>query len=174
MEEIDHLATGGSARKDLAAKVAELLSTDEPDRAADLVVMIESVVAPVSGGLAIDAPAVVAAVTAGISQMSAATRPEALLLLTQVVGSTDTVDSPAGAEVRRRVEASLPMLIALIERGTEAEVAQGIDLVSLGSALSRDAADRAKIFLARIAASSDGPIRASAERELAEVNQATS
>lgn len=174
MWEIDYLTAAGALREDVARMVAEFLSTEAPDRAVDLMRLIESLVAPVSGGLAADAPAVVAVLVAGLPQMSSVSRPEALSLLKQIVGSIESVESPAATEAGCRIDGALPMIAALIETGTEAEVAEGIDLISMCSTLSRSAAERAVFYLAQIVSSSSGQVKASAERELDEVRRTLS
>ncbi|GAA4623219.1 hypothetical protein GCM10023113_07310 [Cellulomonas oligotrophica] len=171
MWELDYLTGVGALREDVAALVGELLSTDDPARAAGLTGLIESAVAPVSGGLADDTPAVVTAVVAGLPRTGAASRPEALLLLSQIVGSIEASGSQPAAEAGRLVEGALPMIGALIETGTEAEIAQGVDLMSMASTLSRPAAEQAVFHLSRIAATADGQIKASAEREIDEVRR---
>lgn len=174
MWELEFLTAVGVLRKDVAAMTGELLSTDDPDRAADLMGLIESAVAPVSGGLADDAPAVVRVVLAGLPRMVSASRPEALLLLSQVVGSVEGIESQVADDIGRLIEGALPMIGALVESGTETEVAQGIDLISMASTLSPSAAERAFFYLSRIAATASGQIKASAERELDEVRSALS
>lgn len=167
--ELDYLIAVGALREDVAAMVAEFLSTGDPGRAAALMGLIESAVAPVSGGLADDAPAVVTAVLAGLPRMDPSSRPEAFLLLSQIVGSIETGESRSAAEAGRLIEAALPMIGTLLETGTEADIAQGVDLMSMASTLSRPAAERAVFYLSRIAATAGGQIKASAEGEMDKV-----
>lgn len=171
MWEIEYLLSAGALRQDVAQWVEELLTTADPDRAADLMVVIESAVAPVNGGLSDDAPAVVSGLVAGLPRVGVETRPEVLLLLTQILGSVDVLDSPAAVDAGRVVEGALPMLAAVVESGSDADIAQGIDLISMCSLLSGGAAERAAFYLTRIAGGASGAVKESAERELAEVRK---
>lgn len=105
-------------------------------------VLIESAIAPVSGGLADDVGGVVTAVIAGLPKMGAETRTEALLLLTQVVGSIEATEGPVSEHVKRLIESAFPMLAAVVEAGSENDIAQGVDFISLCASLSRACAER--------------------------------
>ncbi|MFC8192714.1 hypothetical protein ACFUMH_13745 [Cellulomonas sp. NPDC057328] len=167
--ELDHLCNSGLLGPDDARRLDELTSTTDPDRAAELAIVIESGVAPVSGGLSDAASGVVSALVAALPRMSPATRPAALSLLTQVAGSSLVVSTAAAVETRRLVETSIPVVAAVIELGTEDETAQVIHLISVSAAGSPAAAERAASYLARIAAGTSGAIRSSAQRELEDV-----
>lgn len=174
MWELEYLTAVGALREDVGAMVAEFLSADDPDRATALMELIESAVAPVCGGLADDAPAVVTAVVAGLPRMDPSSRPEAFYLLGQIVGSIVTVESQSAVQAGRVIEAALPMIGALVETGTEDEIGEGIDLISVASTFSRPAAERALLYLSRIAESTGGQIKARAEREIDEVRKVLS
>lgn len=169
MWELDYLTSRGELRREVAAMLHRLFSAESKERAYEAMVRVEAAVAPLSGGLAEDAPAVVTAVVAGVAHMHFTARSEALLLLTQMIGSIETVDSEAAVESARRLEAALPALAAVIEVGTSATIAQGIDLISLSSSLSTEAAERARFYLTRIASSTAGPLKAGAELELTHI-----
>jgi hypothetical protein len=172
MWESAYLVSVGLLRGEVARWLEEFISTCDAERAADLMVHLESTVAPVSGGLSDDAPAIVTTVIAGLPRMASGARVEALLLLTQILGSVEATESDVAAEVGRLLEGALPNLAALIETGSEAEIAQGIDLISMAAMQSRSAATRAVFYLSRIAETSGGLVKASAERELSEVGKA--
>lgn len=171
MWESAYLVSAGLLRSDVASWLEEFIGTDDAERAAALMAHLESCVAPVSGGLSDDAPAVVTTVVAGLPRMASDVRAEALLLLTQILGSAEATKSEVAAEVGRLMENSLPFLAALIETGSEADIAQGIDLISTTAMWSRAAAARASFYLSRIAETTTGAVRASAERELSEVRR---
>ncbi len=171
MWEVDYLLTVGRLRPESAQRVLSLVETSDTGTAWAEMVAIESAVAPVSGGLADDAPAVVSVVIAGLPLMDPATRVDALLLLTQVLGSAEASGGEAAAEVGRLIEAALPTLARVIESGSEADLAQGVDLISMAALQSRASAERAAHYLASIAQTASGPVRESAERELAEVGR---
>lgn len=149
MWEIDYLVATGRLRVDVSRLLDEFLATGHPARAADLMVLIESAVAPVSGGLADDVGGVVSAVIAGLPRMAADTRAEALLLLTQIVGSIEATEGPASDEARRLVESMFPMLAAMVEVGSDADLAQGVDLISLCSSLSSACGERPAYYSGR-------------------------
>jgi hypothetical protein len=169
MWELDYLTSRGELRPEVAVMLTELLAAESQESAYHAMERVEAAVAPLSGRLAEDAPAVVTAVVAGILHMHPAARSEALLLLSGICGSVRTVDSRAAVESGRRLEAALPALAAVIEEGTSADIAQGIDLLSLSSSLSVEAADRARFYLTRIASSTTGAVKASAELELTQI-----
>ena len=171
MWELDYLRESGALRSEVAQQVEEFLTTTDVNRAVDLMFLLEAAVAPVNGGLSEDAPAVVTAVVAGLPLMSLETRAEALLLLTQIGGSVQAIAGSAGVAAGRRIEEALPLVAAVIESGADADIAQGIDLISMASTLSSSAAERAEFYLARIASTTTGAIRASAVRELDEVRR---
>ncbi|OIJ27008.1 hypothetical protein [Nocardioides luteus] len=171
MWEIDYLVATGRLRVEVSRLLDEFLATGDPDRAADLMVLIESAVAPVSGGLADDAGGVASAVVAGLPRMPADTRAEALLLLTQIVGSIEATEGLASDEARRLIESMFPMLAAMVEVGSDGDLAQGVDLISLCSSLSPACGERAAYYLGRIVERATGTLRESAERELAEVSR---
>lgn len=172
MWEAAYLVSGGLLRIEIARWIEDFIGTSDVEHAADLMVQLESGVAPVSGGLSDDAPAVVTILVAGLPRMAPAARVDALLLLTQILGSVEAAESDAAVEVGRLMESSLPVLAAFIETGSEADIAQGIDLIAMTAMRSRVAAARASFYLSRIAETSAGAVRASAERERSEVAKA--
>lgn len=169
MWEVEFQATGGQLGPELAAQVQELLMTDDPDRADDLMVLIEAAVAPVSGGLSVDVVAVLTCVVAGLPWMRTETRPGALLLLTQIAGSAELDDKAAAASARSVLAAALPLFGKIAEIGSDDEVAQSIDLISMCSSLSEESTRRAVYFLERIVADAEGATKASAQLELDEI-----
>ncbi|MDE9364845.1 hypothetical protein PZ938_04445 [Luteipulveratus sp. YIM 133132] len=167
--ELDFLEAAGRIRHDVATQVDALIRSTDAERATELVILIESSVAPVSGGLADDAGSVATAVVAGLAQMHLQAKPEALLLLTQILGSSLGEDGIASVEVREVMEASLPVLAAAVESGSGDDMAQGVDLISLSAHTSEASAQRAAFYLSRLSHAPDDQISASAEREMGEV-----
>lgn len=172
MWEVDFMTSSGHLSTELAGHVGELVATGDAARAYELAVLVESRVAPVSGGLSDEVVAVVTAVVAELPWMRVEARSEALFLLTQIAGSVAAADGVSVAEDAGSVlSAALPLFAGIAESGTKSEVAQCVDLFSICSSLSAVAAKRSVYYLSRIVCAYEGEIRASAQQELDEVRR---
>jgi hypothetical protein len=177
MWETDYLVAKGALRPDLGRRLKALLGAEDQNQAWDIVYGIECLVAPDTGGLSDDATGVVTALVAGLPRMSAVARGEALQLLFRIVGSLgdDGVrETPSAQAAARRLEGVLPVLAAMIETGSDVEVGEGIDCLSMYAYLSQAAAERVEFYLSQLATTSIGTLKDHAEMELAEVRKVLS
>lgn len=173
MWEIDYLTASGRLDANTAELLEELAAAPNSTRASDLALLLESRVAPVSGGLANHAADVLRVVFSALPWMTAEAREHGLTLVTHVAGTAAITPGGASDEVGEVVSAALPLVAEIAARGTDSEVGQCIDLLSLAAAFGEVQRDRIEAYLRTIATSADDPeIQRSAQQEIEEINQA--
>lgn len=168
MWEIEFLVRNDRLSADSAEYLESLVSADSGDVAYALAILIESRVAPVSGGLAQEVVPVIEVLITGLAQMVPEVRAQALFLLAQIAGS---VDNYKGFSVAAETAlcGALPLVAGIAEVGSPDEIAECIDLVSICSYFNFDAAKRGFFYLSKIDSLAEGAIKESAKREMIEI-----
>jgi hypothetical protein len=133
--------------------ILELVTTQNSQRANELLSIIESEVVPPSGNLQPGASAAAACLVQGLISATSVARVEVLYLLFQLAGGAvrDVATSVSRLAVAREITLGLPIFAEIAETGTRTERLQCIDVLSMCARFDQHCFSRVRALLLEIA-----------------------